>query len=63
MLYRPLRGAPVSADDYHLPIRARVLDEAIVWQLLLDSSEAYLDDHHAFHRWYTAHPEHGRAWG
>ncbi len=52
----------MSADDRHSPVRARVLDEAIAWQLLLDSGEAHPDDHRAFHRWYAAHPEHERAW-
>ena len=37
----PLRRAPVNADDRHSPVRARVLDEAIAWQLLLDSGEAH----------------------
>lgn len=52
----------MNADDRHSPVRARVLDEAIAWQLLLDSGEAHPDDHRAFHRWYAAHPEHERAW-
>ncbi|MCR3817989.1 DUF4880 domain-containing protein, partial [Pseudomonas aeruginosa] len=44
----------MNADDRHSPVRARVLDEAIAWQLLLDSGEAHPDDHRAFHRWYAA---------
>ncbi len=31
----------MNADDRHSPVRARVLDEAIAWQLLLDSGEAH----------------------
>ncbi|MGV8783810.1 FecR/PupR family sigma factor regulator, partial [Pseudomonas aeruginosa] len=52
----------MSAYDRHSPVRARVLGEAIAWQLLLDSGEAHPDDHRAFHRWYAAHPEPERPW-
>ncbi|MCR3766923.1 DUF4880 domain-containing protein, partial [Pseudomonas aeruginosa] len=51
----------MNPDERQTAVHARVLDEAIAWQLLLDSGEAHPDDHRAFHRWYAAHPEHERA--
>lgn len=44
------------------PVSAQVLDEAIGWQLCLDSGEAGDQERSAFSRWHAAHPEHARAW-
>ncbi|MFZ6048424.1 FecR domain-containing protein [Pseudomonas sp. CR3202] len=44
------------------PVSARVLDEAIGWQLRLGSGEAGDQERHAFDRWHAAHPEHARVW-
>lgn len=43
-------------------VSARVLDEAIAWQLCLDSGEASEQQHHDFTDWLAAHPEHGLVW-
>ncbi|HLD65286.1 MAG TPA: DUF4880 domain-containing protein, partial [Pseudomonas sp.] len=43
-------------------IYAHTLDEAIGWQLCLDSGEAGPEQREAFDRWLAAHPEHTRVW-
>ena len=43
-------------------VSARVLDEAIAWQLCLDSGEASEQQRHDFADWLAAHPEHGLVW-
>ncbi|MES2821417.1 MAG: FecR family protein [Pseudomonadota bacterium] len=43
-------------------VSARALDEAIDWQLSLDSGEADQQQHAAFERWLAAHPDHTRVW-
>jgi len=43
-------------------VSARALDEAIAWQLCLDSGEASEQQHQDFARWLAAHPEHGLVW-
>lgn len=43
-------------------VSAKVLDEAIGWQLCLGSGEASAQDRHAFNHWLAAHPEHGQVW-
>ncbi len=49
-----------SRDDF--PVSDRVLDEAIAWQVLLDSGDAS-DEHHAdLIRWLEADGDHARAW-
>lgn len=45
----------------HIP--ARALDEAIAWQLCLDSGEASEQQRHDFQRWLGAHPDHAQVWG
>ncbi len=44
------------------PVSARALDEAIAWQLRLDSGDATEQDHQDIQRWLAAHPEHARVW-
>lgn len=44
------------------PVSAKILDEAIGWQLCLGSGEAGDQERTAFNRWHAAHPEHARAW-
>ena len=49
-----------STDDR--PVSDRVLDEAIAWQVLLDSGDAS-DEHRAcLIRWLEADTDHARAW-
>lgn len=43
-------------------VSARALDEAIAWQLCLDSGEASEQQRRDFASWLAAHPEHGVAW-
>ncbi len=43
-------------------VSARALDEAIAWQLCLDSGEATEQERHEFRRWLGAHPEHAQVW-
>ncbi|WP_277052480.1 DUF4880 domain-containing protein [Zestomonas thermotolerans] len=43
-------------------VPARVLDEAIAWQLCLGSGEASARDRQAFAGWLAAHPDHARVW-
>jgi transmembrane sensor len=43
-------------------VSARVLDEAIAWQLCLDSGEASEQQRNDFADWLAAHPEHGLVW-
>ncbi|MCO6056926.1 FecR family protein [Pseudomonas sp. MOB-449] len=43
-------------------VSARALDEAIAWQLCLDSGEATELHRHEFQRWLGAHPEHAQVW-
>ncbi|MCY1271376.1 Protein FecR [compost metagenome] len=43
-------------------VSARVLDEAIAWQLCLGSGEASTQERQAFAGWLAAHPEHARVW-
>ena len=43
-------------------VSARVLDEAIAWQLCLDSGEASEQQRHDFADWLAAHPEDGLVW-
>ena len=43
-------------------VSARTLDEAIAWQLCLDSGEASEQQRQDFARWLAAHPEHGLVW-
>lgn len=43
-------------------VSARVLDEAIAWQLCLGSGEARPQDHLAFAAWLAAQPEHALVW-
>ncbi|GLZ84527.1 sensor [Metapseudomonas resinovorans] len=43
-------------------VSARALDEAIAWQLCLDSGEATDQERHEFRRWLGAHPEHAQVW-
>jgi len=43
-------------------VSARALDEAIAWQLCLDSGEASEQQRQDFARWLAAHPEHGLVW-
>lgn len=58
----PSTGAPTLPDAEDGPVSKRVLDEAIEWQLRLDSGEAGETDRAAFARWAEADPEHSRAW-
>ncbi|HSC82936.1 MAG TPA: FecR family protein [Pseudomonas sp.] len=43
-------------------VSARVLDEAISWQLCLGSGAVSAQEQQAFATWLIAHPEHGRVW-
>jgi len=43
-------------------VSARALDEAIAWQLCLDSGEASEQQRREFARWLAANPEHGLVW-
>ncbi|PTU77601.1 amino acid ABC transporter substrate-binding protein [Pseudomonas indoloxydans] len=43
-------------------VSARVLDEAIAWQLCLDSGEDSEQQRHDFADWLAAHPEHSLVW-
>ncbi|MGE8499041.1 MAG: FecR domain-containing protein [Pseudomonas sp.] len=43
-------------------VSARALDEAISWQLCLDSGEASDQQRHEFQHWLAAHPDHARVW-
>lgn len=43
-------------------VSARALDEAIAWQLRLDSGETSEQERHEFQRWLGAHPEHAKVW-
>ncbi|WP_044874266.1 FecR family protein [Pseudomonas sp. LFM046] len=43
-------------------VSARALDEAIAWQLCLDSGETTEQERHEFQRWLSAHPDHARVW-
>ncbi|MBM7062270.1 FecR family protein [Pseudomonas sp. UL073] len=43
-------------------VSARVLDEAIAWQLCLDSGEATSRERQAFAGWLAADPDHARVW-
>ena len=43
-------------------VYAHTLDEAIGWQLCLDSGEAGPAQREEFERWLAAHPEHTRVW-
>ncbi|MFV0888487.1 FecR domain-containing protein [Metapseudomonas otitidis] len=44
------------------PVSARVLDEAIHWQLCLGSGEASAQERAEFNLWHAASPEHALAW-
>lgn len=44
-------------------VSARALDEAIAWQLCLDSGEASEQQRHDFQHWLGAHPDHAKVWG
>jgi len=53
--------ATIATDD--APVPARVLDEAIAWQLRMGEGGADADtDAGALQRWLAAHPDHARAW-
>jgi transmembrane sensor len=43
-------------------VSARALDEAIAWQLCLDSGEASEQQRREFGQWLSAHPEHALVW-
>ncbi|VXC36031.1 Amino acid ABC transporter substrate-binding protein [Pseudomonas sp. 8Z] len=43
-------------------VSARVLDEAIAWQLCLDSGEANAQKQHEFRMWLAAHADHALVW-
>ncbi|MGF6691412.1 transmembrane sensor [Metapseudomonas resinovorans] len=43
-------------------VSARALDEAIAWQLCLDSGEATELERHEFRRWLGERPEHAQVW-
>ncbi|MBD9482915.1 FecR family protein [Pseudomonas sp. PDM14] len=43
-------------------VSARVLDEAIAWQLCLGSGDASSQDQQSFAGWLAAHPDHARVW-
>ncbi|HWV10559.1 MAG TPA: DUF4880 domain-containing protein, partial [Pseudomonas sp.] len=43
-------------------VSARALNEAIGWQLCLDSGEVSDQQRHEFQRWLAAHPDHARVW-
>ena len=43
-------------------VSARALDEAIAWQLCLDSGEASEQQRQEFRRWLVARPEHALVW-
>jgi transmembrane sensor len=43
-------------------VARQVLDDAIDWQLCLDSGDATDQERQAFAVWLAAHPEHARAW-
>lgn len=43
-------------------VSARALDEAIAWQLCLDSGDANDQQRHEFNLWLAAHPEHALVW-
>lgn len=43
-------------------VSARALDEAIAWQLRLDSGEATEQERQEFRRWLGARPEHAQVW-
>ncbi|MGE8505133.1 MAG: FecR domain-containing protein [Pseudomonas sp.] len=43
-------------------VSARALDEAIAWQLCLDSGDANDQQRHEFNQWLAAHPEHAVVW-
>lgn len=45
-----------------IAVSARALDEAIAWQLCLDSGEACPQQREEFERWLAARPEHARVW-
>src|SRR5690606_31291386 len=59
-------AAPVLRGDLRRAamnaVTHRVLDEAIDWQLCLDSGDATDQERQAFTAWLAAHPEHARAW-
>ena len=44
------------------PVSARVLDDAIGWQLCLDSGCGSAQERAEFERWHAASEEHARAW-
>lgn len=44
------------------PVSGRLLDEAIEWQILLDSGEASEQDLDNWQRWIDAHPDHQHVW-
>jgi len=50
------------ADTQARPISSAVLDEAIEWQLLLDSGEASAAERVQWQEWIEAHPDHARVW-
>ncbi|MFT4242857.1 MAG: DUF4880 domain-containing protein, partial [Acidovorax sp.] len=48
-----------ALDD--APVHARVLDEAIAWQLRMGNDDSGVDAD-ALQCWLAAHPDHARAW-
>ncbi len=60
MLYRGLWRADVTDDS--LPVSARVLDQAIDWQLRLGDAEPTPHLSAELEGWLSADPEHRKAW-
>ncbi|MEN0035488.1 MAG: FecR family protein [Cellvibrio sp.] len=52
----------VSNDSVERPVSSRLLDEAIEWQILLDSGEASDQDLDNWQCWIDAHPDHQHVW-
>ncbi|WP_146012391.1 DUF4880 domain-containing protein, partial [Janthinobacterium sp. AD80] len=46
----------------HVPVPARVLEQAIAWQLLLGSGTATEADRQGLQAWLEQAAEHARAW-
>lgn len=51
-----------TGDHADCPVSPSVLDEAIAWQLRLDSGEATTAEREGLESWLAANAEHARAW-
>lgn len=57
-----ISAGPDATRPDERPVSERTLDEAIAWQLLLDSGDATEDDRATLADWLCADPAHARAW-